>query len=558
MVVMVAIFLPRAFALDQFVTTDEAAWIVRAANFYYSIGQRDFANTLQSEHPGVTVMWAGTAGFVKVFPGYRGLGLENLVDVFSYEETLQEHGFHQPIRLLAAGRLFLISAITLILGLSFFYFQKLLGIFPALLGFLLIAFNPFHIAISRLLHLDGLLSSLILLSLIAYIYHFTSDNLLALLVSAVATGLAWLTKSPGFFLVPFVGFMMVLYLWHQSRRQHLSSEFSLKQQAQNAVGRYILWGFIGTAVFFIFWPAMWTDPIGTFSHVIQGALGHASEGHSSPIFYQGEVGTSGNLDWTHITFYPWIYIWKSTPVSLAGVLLALTFGLINWYKSSQKTVNLTIASLLLFCVVFTLFMNLGGHKIARYILSVFLVLELISALGWINFLVWLRDFSKSRDYFVTRIGVWGGIASLVVAGQVFLALRTHPYYLTYFNPMLGGIKAASQVMMIGWGEGLELAADYLNQKPNSSDLNVISWYNEACFSYFFEGNSKFIPILAELEAEKLNHYIADMDYAIIYFHQWQRQTPRNLLDYLSTQTPEHSIFIDGIEYVRIYNLSESN
>jgi len=88
-------------------------------------------------------------------------------------------------------------------------------------------------------------------------------------------------------------------------------------------------------------------------------------------------------------------------------------------------------------------------------------------------------------------------------------------------------------------------------------LNVISWYNEGSFSYFFDGKSKFIPISSDINVEKLNEYLTDMDYAVIYYQQWQRQTPKLLLDYLASKTPEHSIWIDGLEYVRIYKLPES-
>ncbi len=46
-----------------------------------------------------------------------------------------------------------------------------------------------------------------------------------------------------------------------------------------------------------------------------------------------------------------------------------------------------------------------------------------------------------------------------------------------------------------------------------------------------------------------------MDYAIVYIHQWQRQKPKNLLTHLAPHTPEHTIWIDGLEYVRIYKLT---
>jgi hypothetical protein len=46
------------------------------------------------------------------------------------------------------------------------------------------------------------------------------------------------------------------------------------------------------------------------------------------------------------------------------------------------------------------------------------------------------------------------------------------------------------------------------------------------------------------------------DYAVIYVNQWQRNLHNKILDYLSQQEPEKRIWIDSIEYVRIYNLTE--
>jgi 4-amino-4-deoxy-L-arabinose transferase-like glycosyltransferase len=65
---------PRLADLDQFVTSDEPYWLTLSANFYYALGQRDFAQTFQREHPAVTTLWAGTAGFFVALPGIPRYG----------------------------------------------------------------------------------------------------------------------------------------------------------------------------------------------------------------------------------------------------------------------------------------------------------------------------------------------------------------------------------------------------------------------------------------------------------------------------------------------------
>src|SRR5690606_35590796 len=102
---------------------------------------------------------------------------------------------------------------------------------------------------------------------------------------------------------------------------------------------------------------------------------------------------------------------------------------------------------------------------------------------------------------------------------------------------------APEVMMIGLREGLDEAARYLRAKSDAADLTVASWYRGGSFNYIFPYNSVDID----------EFYRAD--YAVIYAHQWQRLVPeKRLLDYFARLTPEHSIWLHGLEYARIYDL----
>ena len=46
--------------------------------------------------------------------------------------------------------------------------------------------------------------------------------------------------------------------------------------------------------------------------------------------------------------------------------------------------------------------------------------------------------------------------------------------------------------------------------------------------------------------------VLNSDYAVTYIHQWQLGLPPQLLGFLSWQEPEHTIWINGLEYTRIY------
>jgi hypothetical protein len=143
-------------------------------------------------------------------------------------------------------------------------------------------------------------------------------------------------------------------------------------------------------------------------------------------------------------------------------------------------------------------------------------------------------------------------AILLIEG--FYVRQTYPYYLDYFNPILGGPEKAAEVLTIGWGEGLDQAARYLNAKPNAATLLVTSWYRPS-FSYFFVGRTRGIPNTADINEEQLRGTL-DTDYVVTYIHQWQRQIPIPLLQFLENEEPEHIIYINGLPYVSIYSTAE--
>ncbi len=70
----------------------------------------------------------------------------------------------------------------------------------------------------------------------------------------------------------------------------------------------------------------------------------------------------------------------------------------------------------------------------------------------------------------------------------------YPYYYSYRNPILYAAGMYSQFPQKPYGEGLELAAQYLAGLPNAKDSVVLSYYARGCFSYFYPGETtRFKP-----------------------------------------------------------------
>lgn len=536
------LWLPRGLELGHFVAVDERSWLTRSGNFYLALATGDWASTFQRYHPGVTTMWLGMLGFLWQYPDYPAEAAGQISSMSTgIEDFLVTHN-HPPMEVLAAGRAFVVLATVLLLVLAFWLAIDLFGWLPALIGMLLVGLEPMGLGLTRMLHVDGLSSALMLVSLLAYMRFRAADPILAgqrrdLVLSAIMAGLAWLTKSPALFLGPMVLLLTGIYLLHIRRTRR-----RLSMRAVRRTGReLVIWGLIALLVFVIFWPAMWVHPIASVQAILGAAEELAEEGHDAKIFFNGEAlrGDPGAF------FYPITYLWHITPITLIGLVLALVAGVnslrrllndkasrkVNWYHPALM--------LLLYALLFTLFISFSSKKFDRYLLPAYFPLAIVAAVGWCALAGWLAAMPKSA--------LWGRwLLPLVLVGQMAFVLPHFPYYFTFYNPLLGGSARAQKVLMLGLGEGMDEAARYLNAKPDAEHLRVAAWYRGGSFNYIFKGPDRDLDRFFE------------SDYAVLYIHQWQRQVPDvQTMEYFATLTPEHIVKLHGLDYAWIYDLHKA-
>ena len=565
---LLVLWVPRGFNLDHFVTADEPKWLARSGNFYYALVNGDLANTLTREHPGVTTMWAGTLGFLWRYPDYAWETPGRLTDSTQIEMVLRANGV-EPIDVLEGGRVFVVLIVVVTLVTAFWLAVNLLGVWIALVGFIFIALDPFLVGLTRILHLDGLMSSFMLLSVLGFLNYLNvchkerrdRSRWIYLTISGIAAGLSWLTKSPGLFLAPFLVLVALMnYLWFWYRQ----SKF-VKEELVEMIKGLAYWAIVGCAVFVLLFPAMWVTPLQVLERIIAEATTSARGGHTSTVFFDGRLISGDSaipnypqkykgqfnypLSYLGHRFYPLAYLWRATPAVSVG-LVALLVGLIAGRNTPQlRRMIWIIGSLGLFVILFLIFMDLGAKKFDRYLLPIFLPLDLLAGLGLVIVVRWARD--KLDNTQIKNLVIL--LAGLLIVLQTFSASVTFPYFFSYYNPLMGGGKKAPEVMMVGWGEGLDQAARKLNSNWGSKDLKVISYYPDGCFSYFFEGET----IHAASEWDETKARLASVDYVVLYLHQWQRQLPfSEMLDFFSALTPVEVITINDIEYAEIFDMRE--
>ena len=549
-----AAWMPRVLALDTFVTTDERKWLTRSANFYQAISHADFAATFQREHPGVTVMWAGTLGFLTYFPTYAQVAPGQFAwENEDLEEWLSTHSTLTPLQLLAAGRWWIALGIALAIMVGYFPLRRLFGAPAAALATLFVAWDPFFIALSRQLHPDGLVSSLIFLALLLFLsWLYGGQKHHYLVASGIVMGLAWLTKIPAIFLVPIAALLVTGELIHRWRAPKSLSPFAPKS-LRSLLWGYIGWGVVAILTFVALWPTMWLNPIGTLLGMVAEMRSYV-EGHVNPNYFMGQPTNDPG-----VFFYPIAALFRMTPASVVGLL---GLSVIAWRRTwplDRFSARHSAMVLITFSLLFMLGMMLGAKKFDRYILPIFLALDTLAALGWVGVIQWVveqmtqtRTLSWPSLRLRPQLIPW--LLTLGVAGLLhgLPGFVHYPYYFTYFNPLTGGGTTAARVLTVGWGEGLDAAADWLNQQPNANHLSVAAWYGDGPLSYFLQSEQ---PILSLWSPE----FWFDADYVVFYINQWQRKIPSSeVIDYFAGQTPAHVVRANGLELVRIYAVNKTS
>ncbi|MGD8634100.1 MAG: glycosyltransferase family 39 protein, partial [Anaerolineales bacterium] len=278
----------RARNLDQFKLTDETKWAFRSANFSLALHRGEYAETFQRSHPGVSTMWAGWLGMQIDMPDYDQ-NATRYVENTSYKTDLRQNDA-EVMQILVPARQVVIALSMLVLAICYFYLERLFGVAPALLGTLLLAFEPFFVGHTRILHVDGFLSVFMYLSIIAYLGFLKNKRKANLVVSGIAAGLTWLTKTPGFYLAAGVVIIAVVFLIQEVAAKR--DEGILKILFETG-WPLAIWAIVGVGTFIILWPAMWVQPVSIIKSLVFESIDYAVGGHTSPVVFNGVVYRDG-------------------------------------------------------------------------------------------------------------------------------------------------------------------------------------------------------------------------------------------------------------------------
>ena len=510
-----------------------------------------FSETLIAYHPGVTTMWI--AG-LRTFFTTLDVNIENL----------------------AQARWLIGIVVSAGISIACVLLYSLFGRWVALASFASLAYSPIFLAQTRRVHTDALAAIFILLAVLMFLRYCQNRQQLRYLVfSGITFGLSLLTKSYALILLPCVP--LCLLLFREKRGKHFLT----------SIAELIFFLNCSVLTILSLWPIFWTLPFG-FLNLCLLATTHALSKElkketisltNIPLWTTSIILIAGSIrilqtiwmvldsiDWALTTphnvqhlflgkivndpgwfFYPVVLTIKSTPLMLP---LALIGCILLWKrrKYTEKTSQQFRAALALVSgvVLFTICLSITSKKFPRYLLPAFLMLEILAAIGFVRLLQWGSAWLKQRFNSITATLRNSGIVAvclIVFFIQIFPALASHPYYGTYYNPCWK-VTDITKIITVGDASGLDLAAKYLNQKDNATQMHIVaSFLANEFLGYYFSGDLHFAKPVTDSPPIK---------YEVVYIRDSQIGWPPQTGIYNGEL--EHVITLNGIDHVWIYRV----
>ena len=511
-------FLPRAI----YPVARSTTWHFRTLEFIQAVSQRDWGATLLAPHPGVTTMWlAGIANllgkaFIPDFDGqllYRQMAVELL-----------------PLALV----------VSLAIVLAYFLLSRILDRQVGCAASLLLALDPFHIYISKTLHVDALMSVFVMLSALWMLLHIGQagrNRWRYMVLSGLLAGLALLTKTPSLFLVPYL--LLCLGTWKLSEllnAKHEAESATVRWRGYRIAAREVLaavlpWVLALAVIYFLLWPSMWARPADTLKLTYAETRRYTGSPHPRPLLFMEET----TLEDPGPLFYPVNLSLKTTAITFPLFFVGLVFLLSRKMERRQRLALLLAAA---FVVFFTAQMTLAQKKATRYDLPALQFVDVVAGIGAVHGLRWLA----CRRRYLVNLGLL-----LIVAAQFAVSIPRHPYYGTHYNRLFGSPKAILDKGIVAGqeqGEGLDKAAAYLNGLPMSSLLVVGSQIDEI-FMQYFEG--KAVP----MTDDKVDYLVFARNRVVRGLDAWQWMP---LWEAYRTRQPKKVITFDDVPYVWVYKV----
>ena len=409
----------------------------------------------------------------------------------------------------------ILSAILFSLGVSIVVligwkiFSQTVGIFSGII----LAMLPFSLGLSQLVTTESLKIFIYPLTIYAYILLLEKFSWKKVLISGIITGVALQAKQSNFLLIPMLGLIFFIQYFKLKTKEKIIF-------AKTRIKAIIAISLIGVCVFVLIWPQI---------------LFHFKEVYAihndtwsvrfSPKIWQITLSPPeiffGRLMLAPI-FYYIIYFFITIPV----LILFLFFAGVRQVFEKKSIYLFSI--LLWFLLPFSLSIYSWRQHGLRYIIEIYPALAIISAIGF-------ETLTKK----LARGQLYRFLLFLPIVAYLFISLWfIKPYYLDYFNELVGGVNTVYRYNFFQtgwWGQGLREAGLYLKNKaavgskiglaispkhtmPRLDGLDYSDWSVDKKYDYVVVNNYHIIRdgfSAAEIKKNYTPIYFVKADKAIL-------------------------------------------
>lgn len=537
-------FLPRVFFAQFPINVDENHWFFRGSGFWVRVLLGNFQDTYFQHHPGVPTMWLDGFGVLfgcvvdHWFPPHLTLEPES---VRSCVRVLREQNF-VPIDFYVLTRVIQAVVTSALMTLSSWFMLRLFNLKIAILWLVILTLEPFFLAYQRLVITDSLQCGFILVSVLALFLHWRlGSKKVYLSLSGIMMGMAIATKTTTLLLFP--GLMAIAILTELNYFQPMFPKKGIAQQAKD-IG---IWTFCLVATFILIWPAMWVAPLETMNRLVSGLQQETQRGY---LFFLGRSHRRINA-----LFYPIVILYRLSPVLLVSSFISFLLASLPTWRPQILYQKYLVANFILI-LSFLWVVSLPGNKLDRYILPIVPFLALNGAIAIFIVLKRIQQYLTHRypqifsNVSQTSRLSFNTVVVTILAIQLITIYPFFPYYISYYNPFIGGGKTAKFIIMMGNGEGLDQAGAWLNRQPNPQNLVVAGPYR-AAFAPYVQGEVLAVP--RHFGGSWTERWLRNANFLVFYINQLQRNLPDpNVIDYFTRQGSLHTVQLNGVDYASIY------
>lgn len=410
----------RLWNLNQMGRTwDEPAQAVDGYHFIKLIKKQDFGNPYwynHTDHPPLTKYLYGLA---------LHLDVANNTLIPSPYYDFKTPTFHYDwtyTRLVSV--IFSSLTVILILLIGWRYFSPFIGIVASVI----LSTLPFFLGLSQIATIESVLIFFFTASVYSFLLFLDKPTIQLLIITGILTGLALLTKYTNILLFPLFIWIYLLYFVYKNKK----NEWKYRKYGKIL---YIL--IISLATFFLLWPMPWFH----LPQVLDYNSKLRISKYSVPEVFFGRLMLVPKI-------YYVVHFLITTPLLILGLFLT---GL-KYISDKKKWILYTLIAWFVLPFIQS-FYNFRQHGI-RYIIEIYAPFSLIAAIGF--------DFIVSK---LTK-NIWIKILYFIpILIYMFIVLvRITPYYLDYFNELVGGPKGVyeKRLFQLGWwGQGIREAVLYV-------------------------------------------------------------------------------------------------